>query len=257
MPRSLPLAVPGGSALLLGLLACGGAAPPPEPAPVVVADTQPAPAAAPAPALVRVDTVRVRDPELENQVAGLQLRLAEREAQVEALTARLADAHGEVAQALAKLQGGATRAEAASALAEAEIAVQGMPAAGTAELGDDQEQARSLLAQSNTEFGAGNYGGARYLATKSKSLAARVRARVSTLDRGGRRTGEKLLAEPLIFLVASRANLREGPGLGTRVLSSLERGERVTATSYLGEWLRVKDAAGREGWIFRSLLTRD
>ena len=165
---------------------------------------------APAPAVVRVDTVTVRDPELETRLARLELRLAEREAQVEALTARLDDAHGEVAQALAKLQNGATRAEAASALAEAEIAVQGMPAAGTAELGDDQGQARNLLAQSNAAFGAGNYGGARYLATKSKTLAARVRARVSTLDRGGRRSGEKLFAEPVRFLVASRANLREG-----------------------------------------------
>ena len=255
MHRYLPLAPSGGCTLLLGLLACGGQSPPPEPAPVVAVDTQPAPA--PAQVIVRVDTVRVRDPELDGQVAGLQLRLAEREAQVEALTARLADAHGEVAQALAKLQNGATRAEAASALAEAEIAVQGMPAAGTAELGDDQVQARNLLAQSNAAFGAGNYGGARYLATKSKTLAARVRARVSTLDRGGRRSGEKLFAEPLIFLVASRANLREGPGLNTRVLSALERGERVTATSHLGEWLRVKDSAGREGWIFQSLVTQD
>ncbi|MBP9200954.1 MAG: SH3 domain-containing protein [Gemmatimonadales bacterium] len=222
---------------------------------MAVPDTQPLPA--PAPAVVRVDTVTVRDPELDTRLARLELRLAEREAQVEALTARLDDAHGEVAQALAKLQNGATRAEAASALAEAEIAVQGMPAAGTAELGDDQGQARNLLAQSNAAFGAGNYGGARYLATKSKTLAARVRARVSTLDRGGRRSGEKLFAEPVRFLVASRANLREGPGLGTRVLSSLERGERVTATSYLGEWLRVKDSAGREGWIFQPLVTRD
>ena len=241
MHRHLPLAPSGGCTLLLSLLACGGQSPPPEPAPVVAVDTQPAPA--PAQVIVRVDTVRVRDPELEGQVAGLQLRLA--------------DAHGEVAQVLAKLQNGATRAEAASALAEAEIAVQGMPAAGTAELGDDQVQAKNLLAQSNAAFGAGNYGGARYLATKSKTLAARVRARVSTLDRGGRRSGEKLFAEPLIFLVASRANLREGPGLNTRVLSALERGERVTATSHLGEWLRVKDSAGREGWIFQSLVTQD
>ncbi|MBK6423909.1 MAG: SH3 domain-containing protein [Gemmatimonadetes bacterium] len=255
MPRLSPLALRGGCTLLLGLAACGGQSPPPDPAPVAVPDTQPLPA--PAPAVVRVDTVTVRDPELETRLARLELRLAEREAQVEALTARLDDAHGEVAQALAKLQNGATRAEAASALAEAEIAVQGMPAAGTAELGDDQGQARNLLAQSNAAFGAGNYGGARYLATKSKTLAARVRARVSTLDRGGRRSGEKLFAEPVRFLVASRANLREGPGLGTRVLSSLERGERVTATSYLGEWLRVKDSAGREGWIFQPLVTRD
>src|SRR5207247_4119221 len=69
------------------------------------------------------ETVTVRDPQLEQRVARLELRLLERDAQMDELQARLDEARREVVRAMAKLQTLASRAEAASAVAETDVAV--------------------------------------------------------------------------------------------------------------------------------------
>src|SRR6267143_449579 len=97
-------------------------------------------------------------------------RASAHEAQIDALQERLDDARQEVVRAMAKLQTLATRAEAASAIAEAEIALQPLQAAGT-RAAPEYAQARRLLDQSTVEFNKSNYGGALYLASQAKSLA--------------------------------------------------------------------------------------
>jgi uncharacterized coiled-coil protein SlyX len=200
-----------------------------------------------------VDTVVARDPELEGKVSRLELQLAERDAQIDALNARLDEARREVVRTMAKLQSGATRAEAASAMAEAEVSVQGLQAAGAAERKEELAQARRFMAESNAEFGRQNYGGALYLATQAKNLSQATRAMV---DRTGRRPGERAFAVPVHFDVTGRANLRETPGTGGRLIGTLERGAKLIATGHLGDWIRVTDAAGREGWVFQPLVSR-
>src|ERR1700745_4005783 len=73
--------------------------------------------------------VLVRDTALEQHAARLELKVLEQEAQVEELQTRLDDARREVVRAMAKLQSLATRAEAASGMAEAEIALQALRSA--------------------------------------------------------------------------------------------------------------------------------
>src|SRR6266850_1034258 len=68
----------------------------------------------------------VRDTALEQRAARLELKVLEQEAQVDELQSRLDDARHEVVRAMAKLQSLATRAEAASGMAEAEIALQAL-----------------------------------------------------------------------------------------------------------------------------------
>src|SRR5207302_9905375 len=82
------------------------------------------------------DTARVtqrsavaRDTALEQRAARLELKVLEQEAQVDELQNRLDDARREVVRAMAKLQSLATRAEAASGMAEAEIALQALRSA--------------------------------------------------------------------------------------------------------------------------------
>src|SRR5437016_12183305 len=70
--------------------------------------------------------VLVRDTALEQRAARLELKTLEQEAQVAELQSRLDDARREVVRAMAKLQSLATRAEAASGMAEAEIALQAL-----------------------------------------------------------------------------------------------------------------------------------
>jgi uncharacterized coiled-coil protein SlyX len=256
MRRALWPSVPPGLLLIL-LPACGGKSSPPEPAPtarpIEAMDTL---RALEPIVMTRVDTLRMPDPVLEARAARLELDLAEREGELEAMEARLAEARLEVVRTMAKLQTVATRAEAASAMAEAEIAVQGFKAVSGPEMRGVLAESQQLLTQSGTEFSRQNHGGALYLATQAKTTAAAGRARVAGVERAGRRQGEVLFAAPFRLEVTSRANLRDAPNTGARVVATLDKGAALTATSYVGEWLRVSDASGREGWIFQMLVRR-
>lgn len=245
---SLPLSL---CAALLS--ACSSKAPPPEAVPIQAMDTLRAPEPV---VITRVDTVRVTDPALEARAARLELDLAEREAELEEMESRLAETRLEVVRTMAKLQTVATRAEAASAMAEAEIAVSGLKAVGGTELRGAVAESQQMLAQSSQEFSRQNHGGALYLATQAKNVATAGRARLAGVERAGRRQGEVLFAAPVRLEVTSRANLRDAPSTGARVVATLEKGAPLTATSHVGDWLRVSDGSGREGWIFQELVSR-
>lgn len=243
---------------LLGMLllaGCGGAPAPAAPAPVA-ADTAAAPLDS-TPALTHTDTVRVRDPELDLAVSRMERQLLERDAQLEELRQRLDQAQREVVRTMARVQTAATRAEAASSMAEAELAVQALRSAAGAEGATDLSQARSLLETSTQEFGKANYGGARYLANQAKALASAARFRLNGGGNAGdHRRGEVAFQAVVNLQVKSRTNLREGPGTNFKILGTLERGARLTATGYVGEWLRVSDPAGRSGWVTQGLVSR-
>src|SRR3954463_16358661 len=105
----------------------------------------------PAPRVVR-ETVTIRDPELDKRVARLELQLLARDAQIEDLQTRLEDTRAEVVRAMAKLQSVASRAQAASAMAEAEVALQTMKTGGGKEDPPEATQVGRLVKQSATEF---------------------------------------------------------------------------------------------------------
>jgi uncharacterized coiled-coil protein SlyX len=208
------------------------------------------PAAEPLPA----ETVLVRDPELEQRVARLELQLLEKEAQLEGLQARLDEARREVVRSMARLQTLATRAEAASAMAEAEIAL-GTVRANGSEPAPDVGQARQLLEMSAAEFNKQNYAGALYLANQAKSLAGTVRGRPGR-NAGSLRAGEVPFAVSVRLQALGQSNVREGPGTGFRVVFTTDRGTLLVGHSYAGEWVRVSDEGGRVGWIHRLLVGR-
>jgi hypothetical protein len=197
--------------------------------------------------------VTVKDPELERRVAELELRLLEREAQVDELEERLNDTRGEVVRTMAKLQTVASRAEAASGMAEAEIALQSLKASA-GQNSPEIAQAMALVRQSTAEFNKENYGGALYLAGQAKALAGLSRGRVT--QAGSSRTGEIPFAAPLRLKTTGRGNVREGPGTNHAVAFSIDGGSPLTGHSYVEDWIRVTDDNGRSGWIFRSLITR-
>jgi hypothetical protein len=232
--------------ILLLVLACSHPQPEP-PAP----RQPPEPAPPPAPVIQRVtDTVMVKDPEMQRQVDRLELRLAERDARISELESRVEAAQSEVVRMLARAQGTASRAEAASGIAEAELATQTPRGASSA----DVAQAKRLLRQGTEAFNAGNYAGAVYLADQAKALVAPGRrAAVADLPP---RAGEKTFASPVPFKTSRRANVREGPGPGFKVLFTAKAGMKLTGYSYTDEWVRVADESGRAGWIFKALLSR-
>ena len=206
------------------------------------------------PRVVR-DTVKIRDPELEKRVAGLDLLVLARDAQIEDLESKLEDARAEVVRAMAKLQTVASRAQAASAMAEAEVSLQSMKSSTTQEP-PEAEQVTKLVRQSATEFDKQNYAGALYLANQAKTLASSYRGRLSLANREGARPGETPFAVPVRLKMSTRGNIREGPGTGFPISFAAEPGTVLTAYSYADEWIRVSDENGRSGWVFRNLVSR-
>jgi uncharacterized coiled-coil protein SlyX len=193
--------------------------------------------------------------ELDRRIARLELSLMDQEAQVDDLQARLDAARQEVVRAMAKLQTLATRAEAASGIAEAELALQPLKAAA-AQSSPEAAQARRLLAESSDEFGKENYGGALYLANQAKTMAAAGRGRLAGGERMPERPGETAFGLPIPLKAVTGGNVREGPGIGARVMFSVQQGDSLTGYSYVDEWIRISDGEGRGGWIFRNLIER-
>src|SRR2546422_7724380 len=153
----------------------------------------------------------VRDTALEQRAARLELKALEQEAQIEELQDRLDDARREVVRAMAKLQSLATRAEAASGMAEGEIALEALRSAngsggGSSAASPELAQGTQLLQLATAEFDKQNYAGALYLATQAKNAAAAGQGRV-TSERGTPRTGEIPFALPLHLQTTGRANV--------------------------------------------------
>jgi hypothetical protein len=234
--------------LLVALLAasCSKQQRPANPPPATARDS--ARVRAPAPA---------RDTALEQRAARLELRVLEQEAQVGDLQNRLDEARREVVRAMAKLQSQATRAEAASGMAEAEIALQALRSAGgNTAPAPEWTQGSRLLQLATAEFDQQNYAGALYLATEAKNATAAGQRRATNDDRGTPRRGEVPFALPLRLQTTGRANIREGPGSNFKVLFTLENGMPLVAFSYVDQWVRVTADDDRTGWIHQSLIGR-
>lgn len=229
--------------------------PSPTPAPDVVAVASPDPSPAPlentpAETTAPVSPAIAPDPALQRQIAGLELELLEKEAQVEALQARLNDTRREVVRTMARLRTLATQEEAASGMADAEIAVQELPTAAAHAAAD----ASGLLEVAAAEFEKQNYGGALYLANQAKSVAVAARAQLSGTDQGAPHADEEPFALPLHLQTTARANVRQGPGTGFSVVFTLPARTPLVAYSSADQWLSIADDSGRRGWIYRGLI---
>jgi hypothetical protein len=230
------------------LLAWGCASQQPAPVPQ---GPEPAPSTPPGDvAQVEQQAAQIRS--LQEDLAELQLQVLGKEAQVAELQAKLDEAIQEVVRTKAKLQSVESRAEAASAMAEAEIALKAVRAA-TAEPGPEVFEAEQLLEMSGTEFEGENYGGALYLASQAMSLVSIGQGRLGGDDLP-RRTGEVQFAIPLRMEVARTSNVREGPGLNFGILFTLQANTKLVGLAYKDQWVRVRDEDERSGWIFHSLV---
>jgi uncharacterized protein YgiM (DUF1202 family) len=157
---------------------------------------------------------------------------------------------------MAKLQTVASRAEAASGMAEAEVALQSLRASAGQQQSSAVAQVTRLMRQSSAEFNKQNYGGALYLADQAKTLAAESRRQLTAARGGGSRSGETPFALPVRLRVLTRGNVRVGPGTNFSIAFEADPGTAVTGYAYVDEWIRVSDDGGRTGWIFRPLVSR-
>lgn len=234
--------------LAASLVACGGKPQPAPPAPVAA----PPPPAAPAPT-VR-ETVRVRDPEMERDNARMRIQLLERTAQLADTDRRLDEATTEVVRAMARLRTLATRAEAASAMAEAEVTLQQLRGRAGQQAPPEARQAEAALRAGGAAFDAGNYGGAVYLATQAKRAATAGRGRLAESGGPTARPGERAFAVPVPLTTTSRANLRAAPSGASELVVAVPAGTPLTAYAWVQDWLRVTMADGRSAWVHQGLV---
>lgn len=193
----------------------------------------------------------IRDPELERRLIELELQLMERDARIESLESRLDQALQEVVIAMRKLRSLATRAEAASTMAETDVALQSIESSGRTS--PELRQATRLMLQSSAEFKRSNFGGALFLANQAKAV---VRLHGVGGGLGSLRPGEVPFAVPVKLSASKRSNVREGPGTKYAVSFQADPGHALYGLSYHDEWIRVTDDTENEGWIFAPLADR-
>jgi hypothetical protein len=194
--------------------------------------------------------------EQDRRLARLELTLLEKNAQVEELQSKLDQAREEVVRAMAKLQTLASRAEAASGIAEAEVALQPLRGRSTQQTAPEAAQASRLLREASSEFNQENYGGALYLANQAKALAATGTGRLSSREHSADRPGEMSFAVPIPLKAVGSGNVREAPRTAAPIAFAVEGGDSLTGYSYLEDWVRISDEMGRGGWIYRKLISR-
>jgi hypothetical protein len=167
----------------------------------------------------------------------------------------LDDAIQEVVRVKAKHRSLETRAEAASEMAEAEIALKTLRAKAGRSTRPELANAEQLLKMAGKEFGDQNFGGALYLVSQAKGQIKTGTLRLTETDPAGVLEGEIAFAVPLSLKIRSKAHLRSGPGMEFPVVGLLEEGAPVTGHSSKGPWLRVRGGTGPGGWIHRSLVS--
>ncbi len=200
--------------------------------------------------------------DLQERATRAELSLLERDAQIRELEQRLDEQQrlldatiNEVVRAKAKLRGVESKAEAASEIAEAEIALKALHELPLGAEAPEYRKSMELLERSGEEFERQNYGGSIYLTSQAKALIRQAQVRLRERESLESVDGEMAFGSPLPLQVTRNSNVRDGPGLEFRVLTTLERGTRVIGYSHIGSWVRVKLEDGSSGWIHQKLVS--
>ncbi|HLE04123.1 MAG: hypothetical protein XU15_C0002G0119 [candidate division NC10 bacterium CSP1-5] len=198
---------------------------------------------------------RATSRELEGKIGELQLHLQEQETRLKEMQRKLDEAIEEVVRAKAKMHSLESKAEAASTMAEAEIALKVLEARMPGEgKGSEAVQAEHLLKMSLQEFEKQNYGGALYLVNQAKDFIKAGEARLKSQEHLETRAGEVFFAAPIALRMVRTGNVREGPGSNFRVLFTLGKGTPLVGHSRKSQWVRIEDQRGRAGWTSYTLV---
>jgi hypothetical protein len=190
-----------------------------------------------------------------NDDAKMYLLLLEKKAQIASLSEQLEAAILEVVRTKAKLRSVESKAEAASNLAETEIAVQKLKDKGEKWTSDPSVvKAEELTKLSTAEFGQGNFSGALYLTGEAKNVIKSAQVRSMSQGMFSMMEGEVAFALPLPLRLLGESEVREGPGDRFKVLSTSIKDTELVAYSYLGQWVHVASSTGDRGWVFYKQL---
>ena len=211
----------------------------------------------------RFDRQRAKLRATEAELNRVQLKLLEERARSVASSKRLKaqeqmldEAVHEVVRAKAKLRTIESRAEAASTMAEAEIAIRAAKeslAADAGSHGQNLKRAEELLKMSTQEFKNENYGGALYLAGQARGHIHSLQLVRSQAEGGATQPGETLFSQPLPLKILKRCNFRQTPDLRGQIIEVLDEGTMIVGFAHKDNWLRVHTEDGEDGWVHQSL----
>jgi hypothetical protein len=196
---------------------------------------------------IEMQTLQTRsDGELQRLQARLRRGEEEQRKLEETLAAERRDlevTEMELIRTKARLKGLETKAEASSAIAEANILLRRAESRGGALLTQGQQS----LARAEELLKEENYGAASFFALKAQDFAMRTQDAPDA-----RRGGEP--APPLSVRVrVGRANIRQGPGLDQKVLTVVPRGTRLPVRRARGDWFEVAHGDST-AWVSRTVV---
>ena len=200
----------------------------------------------------RVDNQRMRIALLEKEARNRQL-----EAQLSFQKQMVDETVNEVVRTKAKLRSVESKAEAASTMAETEIAIIDMKAlASSGSIGSSEHliKADTLIKKSTEEFNSENYGGALYLAEQARIQIRAIKKSIEQTKLSEKIGGEVDFIPPLELKLLKRSNLRRSPALTAEVQRVLEKGTLIIGYSHKDEWIRVNTEDGQLGWIHQTLV---
>lgn len=58
----------------------------------------------------------------------------------------------------------------------------------------------------------------------------------------------------MVSVTASAVNIRSGPGMKNKVITTVSEGDELELLGESGSWLNVKLSNGMEGWIYKKLV---
>ena len=223
------------------------AAPPPTPAPAP-------PVAVPAPPSCPACVDR------SDELARLRLELAVREAEIKDLRSSqreqvkaVQDSTREVTRAKARMRRLATQADAASYMAEVEVALGAMRATPAASQSPLLGLAQAFLDASQPAFAQGDYAAAMDRAGQAEQLIAAAAEGAPATPRS-RVTGEVLLQVSIPLKASADSSLRREPQPRAPVVTALRKDSALVAHAYKGNWMRVETEDGKFGWLPQTSL---
>src|SRR5689334_8687007 len=234
-------------------LAIAGCAATPPPAP---SEPPPPPAPALAPIPEPICPIYL---DQSQEIARLRQDLSMREAELRDLRSSQRDqskviqeSTREVTRAKAKLRRLATQADAASYLAEVEVALKAQRAAtGDAPL---LTLAQALLDSTAAPFTQGEYAIAMDRAAQAEQLIAVVADSQATNGVKSHAPPEILLQVTIPLRSTVDTRLRREPLPKAQVVTIVKKDSPLVAHAYKGRWMRVETEEGRVGWISQAEL---
>lgn len=197
----------------------------------------------------------------QSEIARLQQLLAEKEALIRSQEARqqeqakeLQATTREATRAQVKLSRLATQPDAASVLAEVEVAMETSKAAKTTPPQQAmQAQAQNLLDAANAAYEKGDYATAVDRASQSREILDMLQG-LRAGKAASRHRVTVTFQAPIPLRTRIDSHLRQMPRGNAKILGVLKKDTALMALAYRGDWLRIQTEDGRTGWVLNRLV---